>query len=430
MDKTNRRDFAKSTAGALALSSAPLIVTRGALAANDALQHAVIGVGGQGSNHVKRFSQAGADCRVMAVCDVDPERREAAAALTPEPGAVKKVGDYRRILDDPGVHSVSIATPDHWHAKIAIEALMAGKHVYVEKPCCHNIAEGELLVKAAKRYGRCVQHGTQSRSGDGIIKAIAMMRDGLIGTVRAAKAINHQLRELIGKVEPEPAPGGVNYDLWLGPAPEHPFTRNRWRYNWHWFWDYGTGDAGNDGIHQIDVARWGLGVTTPRAAHGCGAQLYYDDDHQTPDTQTVVFDFETRHLIYEMRLWTDYPLEGHDNGNVFYGDEGELEIGRKGCVVTRIGEEPRKLGGGSNLDAHVRNFIDCALADDPGGLNAPIEEGFLSASLSHFANINTRVGRSLFIERDGEGIRFRDDDEANKLLTREYRSGYELPQLG
>lgn len=425
MAHLSRRSFLRSAGAGLAAST--FVLAQGGKAApNDTIRHAVIGLGGQGRNHAKTFASFD-DCRVVALCDVDPERLAKALEGLPEPHNVATHDHYRRILDDPEIDTVSIATPDHWHALIAVEALMAGKHVYVEKPCCHNVREGQALVAAARRYGKCVQHGTQSRSGQGIRDAIQFLREGGIGKVRAAKAINHQLREPIGRAEVSDPPPGVNYDVWLGPAPLHPFTKNRWHYNWHWFWDYGTGDMGNDGIHQVDVARWGLGVDVPVAVSASGGQLFYDDDHETPDTQVVTFEYPECYLIYEMRLWTDYYLEGHDNGNVFYGDKGTLEIGRRGCEVTLIGEPTKKLGEGSDFKGNIGNFLACVKANDPAGLNAPIAEGFASAALCHLGNIATRVGRKLHL--NGDKLECVGDDEANALFTRDYRAGYEFPAL-
>jgi len=206
-----------------------------------------------------------------------------------------------------------------------------------------------------------------------------------------------------------------------------PFTRNRWHYNWHWHWDYGTGDMGNDGIHQIDEARWGLGVGMPNAVSASGGQLFYDDDHETPDTQVVTYEYDDCYLLFEMRLWTDYPLEGHDNGVVFYGDKGILEIGRRGCELTLKGEPRKALSGGADFDANLRNFLDCVKANDPSKLNAPITEGYISATLCHLGNIATRVGRKLNF--DAERLVCIGDGEATELLTREYREGYELPTV-
>jgi len=428
MSEFTRRDFIRAAGGAVAASTSLLAGRTSAKAApNDRIHHAAIGLGGQGRQLAKTFA-AHPDCEVVRVCDVDPERRAQAANELPNSDSIPQVEDFRTIIDDPEIDTVSIATPDHWHTPIALAAILAGKHVYVEKPCSHNVQESVLLAEAAEKHRKCVQHGTQSRSGQGIKDAVALLREGKLGRVRVAKAINHQFRGPIGRAEETDPPAGVNYDLWIGPAPKRPFTRNRWHYQWHWLWDYGTGDLGNDGIHQVDVARWGLGVGLPEAVSASGGQLFYDDDHETPDTQIVTFEYDDCYLIYEMRLWTNYPLEGHDNGVVFYGDKGILEVGRNGCELTLIGEEKERVGEGSDLGANVRNFVDCVRADDPSGLNAPIAEGAISATLCHLGNIATRVGRKL--QFDAGNTKCVGDAEANKLLKREYRKGYELPGVG
>ncbi|RJP30918.1 MAG: gfo/Idh/MocA family oxidoreductase [Candidatus Omnitrophota bacterium] len=422
-----RRTFLQSTGKGIFSTSGILFTAQHARsAANDRIRHAVIGNGGQGRSHCKAFSRLD-DCEVAAVCDVDPERRALAAETLPNSSHVAQYEDFHKILDDHSIDTVSIATPDHWHAPIAIMAILAGKHVYVEKPCCHTICEGKLLVEAAKKYNKCVQHGTQSRSGQGIIDAIKFMREGNLGEVRMAKAINHQLRKPIGRTPDATPPNSVNYDLWLGPAPLRPFSQNRWHYNWHWHWDYGTGDIGNDGIHQIDVARWGLGVGFPKTVTAIGGQLFYDDDHETPDTQVVTYEYDHCYLLYEMRLWTDYKLEGHDNGVVFYADKGVLEVGRNGCEVTFIGQPKKKIGEGSDFGENINNFVQCVKANDPSKLNAPIDEGFISASLCHLGNIGVRVGRKLHF--NAEHCEIVNDSEANRFVGREYRAGYELPKI-
>jgi predicted dehydrogenase len=428
MTNLTRRRFIQSTGQGILASSAVFSLAKDSKAApSERIRHAVIGMGGQGRRHAKTFASF-PDCDVVAVCDVDPERRDKAVAELPDTQKVAKVKDFREILDNPEIDTVSIATPDHWHTSIALAALIAGKHVYVEKPCSHNVNEGVLLAQAAKKYGKCVQHGTQSRSGEGIKDAIRFLQEGNLGKVRMAKAINHQLRGPIGRAPESSPPPGVNYDLWLGPAPVHPFTEDRWHYNWHWFWDYGTGDIGNDGIHQVDQARWGLGVGLPKAVTASGGQLFYDDDHQTPDTQVVTFEYEDKYLLYEMRLWTDYAMEGHDNGTIFYGDKGTVEFGRDGCFASLIGEPKKKIGDGQDFDGNIRNFVDCVKADDPTGLNAPISEGAISASLCHLGNVATRLGRRLYF--DETTMSCTGDEEANRMLKREYRGGYELPDQG
>ena len=423
MDKHTRRTFMGLVGAGIAAAAARPTKA----APSERVRHAVIGCGGQGSNHARTLDRFD-DCEIAVLCDVDPERLSKVRAALSNAASVQTVSDFRRVLEDPSVDSVSVATADHWHTPIALHALQAGKHVYVEKPCSHNVHESLVLDEAVGRYGKCVQHGTQSRSSEGVKTGIAYLRAGNLGKVRLAKAINHQMRRPIGRAPVTDPPPGVDYDMWLGPAPVHAFTKNRWHYNWHWFWDYGCGDIANDGVHQIDVARWGLDVTWPRAVQGAGGQLFYEDDHETPDTQTIVYDYGDCQLVYEMRLWTDYYLEGHDNGVVFYCDDGTLEIGREGSHVTRIGGSREKIGGGADFAANLHGFLDAVKADDPALLDAPIREGAVSAALCHFGNIVTRIGRGFKVE-PGALVTV-DDADARALLQREYRKGYELPAIG
>jgi predicted dehydrogenase len=424
----SRRVFMGTTAKSLAATAAlSAVSTTGRAAPSERVRIAVIGNGNQGSSHARVYDQI-AEAEVVALCDLDPKRRAKLRGALSNTASIREEEDFERILEDPEIDGVSIATPDHWHTPIALHALKAGKHVYVEKPCAHNIHEAVMLGKAAKKYGKCVQHGTQSRSSKGIQDAVAFLREGKLGKIRAAKAINHQKRDVIGRAPVEDPPEGVNYDKWLGPAPVQPFTKNRWHYNWHWFWDYGGGDMVNDGIHQVDQARWGLGVGLPKAISGSGTQLFYDDDHETPDTQMITFEYDECYLIYEMRLWTDYPMEGHDNGVVFYGDKGIMEIGRKGCFAQFIGEKPQKIGGGADFGANLQNYVNAIKANDPSLLQSSIDEGIVSASLCHMGNIVTRVGRRL--EFDAKRWQFKNDDDANGHIKRSYRKGYELPDIG
>lgn len=423
MGSQSRREFIRTSA---ALTAAAAMGGAHAATPKERVRHAVIGTGGQGQNHARLFDDLD-NCEVVGLCDVDPKRLEEARGRVGKNNEVRMSTDFREILADESIDSVSIATCDHWHTPVALFALKAGKHVYVEKPCSHNVREGFILDAAAKKTGKCVQHGTQSRSSEGIQAAVEYMRAGKLGKVRAAKAINHQFRGPIGRAPESTPPEGVNYDLWTGPAPLHPFTENRWHYNWHWFWDYGCGDIANDGVHQIDVARWGLGVGYPKRIVASGGQWFYDDDHETPDMQMVTYEYDECCLIYEMRLWTDYALEGHENGNVFYGDNGRLDIGREGCIVTLKGERPEKLGGGADTGKHMQNFINAVAANDPMLLNAPVSEGAISAALCHLGNVSTRVGRPL--EFDAAEIKCTGDRDATKLLSREYRRGYELPEV-
>lgn len=425
-----RRSFIKSAGiGAIA---APYIA-KSAWAQtppSDQIRHAVIGTGGMGRNHVKTLSSI-KGCDLVALCDVDPQQLAKAVKDLPNADKIKKYADFRELLKDKSIDTVSIASPDHWHTPIALAALMAGKHVYVEKPCSHNIRETNLLVKAAKAFNKCVQHGTQRRSNGAHIEGMKQLQNGIIGKVHTIKAIDHQHREAIGRAQAEPVPEGVDYDLWLGPAPKVPFTKNRWHYNWRWFWEYGNGDAANDGVHQIDVAVWALGDRYPKRIISSGGQYYYNDDHQTPDTQTTIFEYDDTQIIWEMRLWTPYNLEGHDNGNVAYGTDGKMEFGRAGVVVTK-GKEQIKIESPHEVEPIMPNFLTAVRENNPAKLNAPIEKGAIATNMAFLANIVTRLGASS-IEYDPIKATVKCpgfDAKATALLGRDYRKGYELPYKG
>ncbi len=418
-----RREFVAGSVAAGATLAMPFSKVRGA---NDTLRVAVAGVHGRGGGLAREFNDL-EGVRVVAVCDVDQNALDKRVKEFKNRNMkVTGYGDYRRMLEDQSIDIVAIATPDHWHVPIAAASIIAGKDVYVEKPVSHTIAEGRYLVNLARKHGKMVQHGTQSRSSEGITEGIEYLKSGELGKIRMAKAINNQLRGPIGRVADSEVPPGVNYDLWLGPAPKRPFNKNRFHYNWHWFWDYGTGDIGNDGIHQIDIARWGLGVGMPKAVSCSGTQLFYDDDHETPDTQIATFEYDDVYLMFEMRLWTPYPLEGHDNGDVFYGDKGTLSIGRRGWQVT-FKDGKAGPGGPRGQFRHAENFIKAVRSRKTGDLNADVEVAHQSATLCHMANIAMRVGRRLTFDPDREC--FINDAEANAYLTKQYRKGYELPVL-
>jgi predicted dehydrogenase len=423
MNNITRRDFVKSSVVVGASMALPYSKTRGA---NNDLRVGVAGIRGRGDGLANEFSNL-YGLRLVALCDVDSEVLEKRVKQFKDRNqTVTGYGDYRRMLEDKSIDIIAIATPDHWHVPLAAASIIAGKDVYVEKPLSHTIAEGRFLVNLAHKHRKMVQHGTQIRSSDGTIEAIEYLKSGKLGKIRIAKAINSQLRGPIGRVPDSETPPGVNYDLWLGPAQKRPFNRNRFHYNWHWFWDYGTGDTGNDGIHQIDIARWGLGVEMPKAISCSGGQLFYDDDHQTPDTQVATFEYDDVYLMFEMRLWTPYPLEGHDNGNIFYGDEGTMSIGRKGWQVTfKNGKEGP--GGPRGSYKHAENFVKAVRSRKARELYAGVEVGHCSAALCHMANIAMRVGRRLKFNAANE--RFIDDAEADTYLTKQYRKGYELPIL-
>jgi len=428
MAQASRREFLRQTAAGVAGAAAVQFAsTAGAAGANDRLVMGLIGCGGRGTG-VAEIARRLPNVELAYLADVDQNRLDAAAKSSIGQGATP-VKDFREILADRTVDAVIVATPDHWHAPAAILACDAGKHVYVEKPCSHNIREGRLLVEAARRNDRVVQHGTQCRSTRMMIDAVAQLRKGAIGDVLVAKAWNIQKRRSIGHEQPVDPPTTLDYDTWVGPAPMMPYQDNRVHGGWHWWYNFGTGDAGNDGVHDIDYARWGLGVDThPSLIMGPGGKYFFDDDQEFPDTQQVAFEYapdagpgKRRMLIYEQRLWsTNYPYNV-DSGVEFYGTKGRLFLSRRGKVLA-VDErnKPLDLGvvpGPQDADAHMADFVDAIR--NHRRPNADIELGHLSSSLSHLANIATRLGRALRFDPASE--RFLDDDEANRLVGREYR---------
>ncbi|MBI3665543.1 MAG: Gfo/Idh/MocA family oxidoreductase, partial [Acidobacteria bacterium] len=334
----NRRRFLTHSTGAAAASMlGPAILTRAATA-NDTVRVAVVGIRGQGGSHIKEYTSM-PKVELAALCDVDEsvlakrmKELEAKGVKAPQ-----TYTDVRKLLEDKSIDAISIATPNHWHSLIGIWGCQAGKDVYVEKPCSHNPWEGRKLVEAARKYNRIVQHGTNSRSAVATREGIEKMRQGLIGEVHMARGLCFKWRDTIGRAKEEPVPTGVHYDLWTGQAPLKPFTRNRFHYNWHWQWDYGNGDIGNQGIHEMDLARWGLGVKLPVRVSSMGGHFMFDDDQETPNTQVSTFEFneggKKKMLVFEVRHWmTNHEAgigEGKGSntiGNIFYGAEGYMAI--------------------------------------------------------------------------------------------------------
>src|SRR5262249_36042444 len=323
------------------------------------------------------------------------------------------VKDLRQVLDDKSVDAVWIATPDHWHAPAAILALGAGKHVYVEKPCCHNIREGRLMADAVARSGKHLQVGTQSRSTAVVREAIDRVQGGEIGEVLVAKAWNSQRRGSIGKTKPSDPPARLDYDLWLGPAPAVPYRTNLLPGIWRWWYDFGCGDIGNDGVHDLDVACWGLGVETHPSRAAClGGKSVFADDPPFPDPQDgVVEDADAagagraKQLVFEQRIWSPYVQEGYENGAAFYGTKGILVIGHS-VGWTLYGPRNKKIAersGSADLPAHHQNFLDC-IRGTSKTLNADVMAGHRAAGLVHLANIGARVGRVLHFDPTSETI--------------------------
>lgn len=421
----NRRRFLHTTATASAALAFPAILRSANPGAK--LRTAVIGTSGRGTELAVGLS-ALADVEVAFVCDVDAAHgASAAAAVAKKCGrAPKPMRDFRSILDDKEVDAVAIATPDHWHAPAALLALAAGKHVYVEKPCSHNPREGELLVTAARKHQRVVQHGTQRRSWPGIREAIAKLQGGAIGRVLSARSYYFNARPSIGTGKEAPVPAGLDWALWQGPAPERPFHDNYVHYHWHWFWHWGTGELGNNGVHMIDVCRWGLGVDfAKRVVSGGGKLRHPDDDQETPDTNSVTFDFSGSTITWECRSWANRTPNDPKHDVAFFGENGSLLITGNGYTIHDIkGVEIAKGTGTGGSETHLQNFVDAIRG--VAKPNAEIEEGHRSTLLCHLGNIAWRTAHT--VRFDAASQRIIDDPAATKLWAREYRAGWE-PQV-
>jgi predicted dehydrogenase len=436
-----RRSFLMTASGALAAASAssfPAAAAQSGTAPSDRINVAVIGLRGRGRDHLNLYA-AQRDARIAAICDIDDAQLERATALTrqlnqPDPTPFK---DFRRLLDNKDIHAVSIATPNHWHALMTVWACQAGKDVYVEKPASHTLWEGRKMVEAARKYSRVVQVGMQSRTTHHKIKAVQRLRDGAIGQLYMAKGLCYKRRLPIGVSPDGSPPPGVDYDTWLGPAQSYTFNEKKFHYNWHWFWATGNGDIGNQGVHEMDIARWGLGKDTlPRKVHSNGG-LFGSDDQETPNTQLAEFEYGDALLTFEVRgLLTggegDLSREGPNYiGNLFFGTKGWMSLDLDGYKIY-TGEkndllEEMKYTESSKWDTgpHVENFLHAVRTRNSKDLNADILEGHLSAGLVHMANISYRTGRKLVFDPNTET--FPGDPEANALLKRNYRAPYTMP---
>jgi len=477
-----RRDFVKKSATASlgVATGLSLWGTRQSWAgANNRVRVAVVGIRGHGKNHFQHYSKL-PEVEVAALCDVDenilPARLKWFAENNkPKP---KFFTDIRKLLEDKDIDAISVATPNHWHALMGIWAAQAGKHAHLEKPFSHNVFEGQKLIAAAKKYNTIIHHGTETRSSQCAQKAIQLLREGVIGEVYLAKGICYKWRNDIGKYPDGPIPEGenfsttvngnpvsqpytkkylenVDYDLWMGPAPEKPFNRNRFHYNWHWQWDYGNGDIGNQGVHEIDVARWGLGVELPTKISAMGGNFMFDNAQETPNSLISIFEFpnpdgggdKKKILQFEVRHWItnneghlatgfdDHNSKGYMSspsnviGNLFYGSEGFMAM-RGHWFKTFLGKnrEPGPSGkqtNSANLD-HYQNFIDAIRANDPSILRGNVKEGHQTCSLIHLANNSYQLGRTL--NYDPKTEKCIDDDAANKMLSRQYRKPFVVPQ--
>jgi predicted dehydrogenase len=468
-----RREFLKTTGKAITAGAAALALGGKILGANDRVRVAICGVRGRGTDHIKGFPRV-PGTEIVALCDIDE------TILSQRIGDVEKMNlpkpksyvDVRKLLEDKEIDAISIAAPNHWHSLMAIWACQAGKDVYVEKPCSHNTFEGRQLVRAVKKYNRICQHGSQWRSNPGMLEAMKHLQDGTIGDVYMARGLCFKWRPSIGHATEEPVPAGVHYDLWTGPAPLKPFTRNRFHYNWHWIWDTGNGEVGNQAIHEIDIARAGLGVGFPTSVSAMGGHFMFEDDQETPNTLNATFIFEGKDgkrkmMELEVRHWiTNHeaeigtgaygasvvppagltnssdaskkpaekksassqqslgPKDAKTNtvGNIFYGSNGYLAIDGYDAYKTWVTDEVEPGPHGKASGDHYANFIDCVRSRRAEDIHSPIVEAHISTTLVHLANASYRLGRTLKFDATIEQVI--GDDEANTLLRGTYRAPY------
>lgn len=421
-----RREFLATSA--LTLSAASYV--RAGQKPNDKIRLAVMGLRVRGKQLIPGFA-ALPGVEISHVIDPDPAMVKPALEGLKNPASPPAVEtDIRKVLDDKSVTAVVVSAPDHWHALATIWAAERGKHVYVEKPVSHNLVEGRRMVDAARKYKVVIQAGTQRRSATDVVAAREYIQAGKLGKVAFARTWIAGNRPNIGHARPEPVPPGVDYNLWLGPAPDGPFTKNRFHYNWHWFWDFGTGELGNNGVHALDTARNVLGLDAPTKISCAGGKYFYDDDQETPDTQIATFEFPAGPggatgctLLWEHRVWEKKGPEDLASGVSIHGDKGVLLFKGDGWEVR--GSDGAKAPPGKNIvGEHQKNFIDSIRGNAKP--NAEIEVGHKSTRLCHLGNIAFRTGKTLKFDAKTETT---DDPAANKLLGREYRKGFELPTL-
>ena len=405
MLRQTRRDFLKHTAALGTALAVPTLIPARAFGANDKVRIAVAGIHGRGQSHIDAYTTLDG-CEVAYLVDPDSSLFEKRAASVEKKSGKrpKCVQDIRAALEDKSLDAVSVATCNHWHSLITIWSCQAGKDVYVEKPCSHNIFEGRKCVEAARKYQRIVQHGTQSRSSKGEARTVAAVQSGKYGKLLVAKAYCCKPRWSIGFKEIENPPPELDFDIWLGPSPKQPYHKNLVHYNWHWFWNTGNGDMGNQGVHQMDIARWGLGLAAPKSVVSLGGRWVetadYKDQGETPNMELSVYDFGGPLLVFETRgLVAKKGKNGEKDpfpakvSNEWYLEAGKIVGGKFFAKGKSEGEklpEPEKSVPGST---HFGNFIDSVRSRKAENLNAEILQGHLSAALCHLGNISYRLGK-------------------------------------
>lgn len=418
---------------------APTILPDGAKKANDRIRVAVLGVYGRGKNHISEIMNLSkkSNVEVAAVCDPDMTvLQECAKEFKAKYGKEVVIEqDFRKTYEDKTIDAVALATPNHWHALQTIWACQAGKDVYVEKPATHNILEGQKMIEATYKYNRIVQHGVQLRSSVAIREAVKHLEEGLIGRVYMARGLVFRWRPDIGNKGISKVPEGLDYDMWTGPAPLRPFSRNLVHYNWHWHWDYGNGDVGNQGIHETDLCMWGLGVNSlPERITSMGGKFLWDDSKEVPEIQTSIYHYPKQKKIiqFEVRNWCTNLEDGAGVGNIFYGEKGYMVVKGYDTYETYFGpnrEPGPKRSEGGELSLHFQNWFDAIRARDMSIQNAPVQSGHLSSALAHLGNISYRLGRQLEFDPVAERFLGEGENEANAMLSRNYRAPYVLPEI-
>jgi predicted dehydrogenase len=433
---TRRKFLETLTVGAAGLAVASTARSYSRIpGANDRINFAVIGLNGRGYAHLSSLKANRSAGRISHVCDVDDNvLRKFADSVQKEMGeAPPAEKDFRRILEQKEVDAITIATPDHWHTPMAIAGLQAGKHVYVEKPCSHNPAEGEMLVQAQEKYGKLVQMGNQQRSSPHTIEIVEKIHEGIIGRTYLAKAWYSNVRKSIGTGKEVPVPPQLDWGLWQGPAPRRPYTDNVHPYNWHWFRNYGTGETLNNGTHEVDICRWALGVNYPMRVTSSGGRYQFKDDWQFYDTLVTSFEYEDKMLTWEGKSCQGMKYYGRDRGSAIMGTNGTVVVDRDGYEIydlqgKKTGEfkvggatsSSDLLGRDSMTNAHFANFIAGIRRGEK--LNAPVSAGNIAVTMLHLSNIAWEVNRELHLDpKDG---RIQNDAEAMKMWAREYENGW------
>lgn len=433
-----RREFLDTLAvGAAGLAIGSTAKSYGQImGANDRLNFAIIGLNGRGYAHLSALKANVEKARVAYVCDVESNiLAKFASEAEHELGyAPKSERDFRNVLALKEIDAVSIATPDHWHAPMAIRALETGKHVYVEKPCSHNPAEGAMLVAAQQKYGKLVQMGTQQRSSPHTIEIVDKIHNGLIGRAYFAQAWYSNTRKSIGEGKPAAVPTTLDWDLWQGPAPRREYTSNIQPYNWHWFWIYGTGETLNNGTHEVDVCRWALDAGYPHSITSSGGRYHYKDDWQFYDTLVTSYEYEDKTISWDGKCCNGMKLYGRDRGSVISGTTGSVLVDRGGYEIYdlkgnktgefKTGKETSSadlIGRDSMTDAHFANFIDGIRTG--AKLHAPIEVGNVAVTMLQLSNVAWKCNRELRLDQtDGKIV---GNPEAMKMWGRQYEPGWE-----